>query len=59
MIFGFALKMGESLPRFPQDILFPIEKFLPEILKLSVVHESFVVGRTILSVFNQKRGRLH
>jgi hypothetical protein len=59
MILGFALQMFEGLSGFPEDVLFPIQELLPEILKLTLVHELLVLGRTILRPLSQNRGCFH
>jgi hypothetical protein len=51
--------MLEGLSRFPEDVLFPIEELLPEILKLTLIHEFFVLRRTILRPLSQNCGCFH
>src|SRR5215469_14433399 len=48
--------MLEGLSRFPEDILFPSQQLQTEIFELPLVHELFVLGRTISRFLNQ-RGR--
>ena len=50
MIFGFSLKMGQRLARFAQDIFFPVQQLLLEILELTIAHELFVLGGTIVTI---------
>jgi len=59
MILGFALQMLEGLSRFAENILFPVDELLPEILKLSLVHEFLVLRRTILRPLSQNCGCFH
>jgi hypothetical protein len=35
--------MLEGFSRFPENILFPIQELLPEILKLTLIHELLVL----------------
>jgi hypothetical protein len=59
MIFGLGLQMGKSLTGFPQDVLFPIQELLLEILKLTLIHELLVLGRTIIRLVSQYSGCGH
>jgi hypothetical protein len=59
MVLGLALQMFEGLSRFPENILFPIDELLPEILKLPLVHELLVLGRTIIRPVSQNCGCFH
>src|SRR5579859_395019 len=59
MIFGLALQMLEGLSRFAEDVLFPVDELLPEILKLTLVHELLVLGRTVTRTISQHGRCLH
>src|SRR5579859_8713 len=59
MIFGFALQVFEGLSRLAENILFPIDELLPEVLKLPLIHEFFVLGRTVIRPISQNFGCLH
>src|SRR5450432_3860823 len=59
MILGFALQMFEGFSRFPEDVLFPVHELLLEILKLTLVHEHLVLGRTVHRPLSQNFGCLH
>ena len=51
--------MFEGLSRFAENVLFPINELLLEILKLTLVHEHLVLGRTIHRPLSQNFGCLH
>src|SRR5262245_47759899 len=50
MILILILKMLQRLLRFLQDILFPVEQLLAEVLPLPLVHEGLLVGRPVVLV---------
>jgi hypothetical protein len=53
MIFVFGLQVLERLAAFAQDVFFPVQQFLPEVLALRLVHEGLVFGRPILPILHQ------
>jgi hypothetical protein len=53
MIFVFGLQVLERLSALAQDVFFPIQKLLTEVLALRLVHEGFVLGRPILPILHQ------
>jgi hypothetical protein len=59
MVLGFLLEVREGLARFAEDVLFPHQELLLEILKLALVHELLVLGRTIAGHVSQNCGCLH
>ena len=59
MVLGLALQMLQSLSRFPENVLFPVQELLSEILKLARIHEFLVLGRTITRLVSQYGNCLH
>ena len=59
MILGVFLEVGQGLTRFAQDIVLPVQELLSEVFQLPLIHERFVLCRTIDAVFDQNCGRLH
>jgi hypothetical protein len=53
MIFCFGLEMGKSFSGFPEYLFLPIEELLLEILELTLIHELFVLGGTIVRILRQ------
>ncbi|KQY34368.1 hypothetical protein ASD21_20795 [Caulobacter sp. Root1455] len=59
MVFSLSLQMGDRLARFAEDLFFPCQELLLEILKLTLVHERLVIRRTIRVWYLKNSGRLH
>jgi hypothetical protein len=59
VVLGLFLEMGQRLARFAKDVFFPHKELLLEILKLTLVHEFLVLGRTIFRTLSQNCGCLH
>src|SRR3989344_2671554 len=59
VILSFLLEMGQRLARLAEDVFFPRPKHLLEILKVTLVHELLVLGRTVVRTLSQNRGCFH
>src|SRR5258706_6144759 len=51
--------MSDRLTRFAKQVFLPLQQLLLEVFLLPFVHEWFVLGRTVFSLFEQRRSRLH
>ncbi len=56
-ITGIVLQPFDRIAAFSEQILLPVQKFTTEILKLPIIHERLIFGRTV--IFRQKHFLFH